>query len=214
MEIPNISMGERIRQVRRTHGLTQKAFADSLGIAQGFLSSLERGKKTPSATLLIAMTHLYRIDERWLSSGEGEGEVGAGTLPAMDLAPEFSAGKTPLLSRISPGFPQRLNPEDIVGYISLPGNSPDGFALVAYGDFMAPTIQDNDLVFFRLGEEARSGDIVLVNSKWGDIILRRYRTKDDGAWFSPDNSAYTPFQPGSNSRLIGVVTDVWRKVKV
>jgi len=205
-------MGDRIRQVRQTHGLTQKAFADSLGIAQGFLSSIERGKKVPSATLLIAMTHLYRIDERWLSSGEDG--PGAGTLPAMDLSPEPSAGKMPLLRRISADFPHRLDPADIVGYISLPGSSPDCYALVAYGDFMAPTIQDNDLVLFSLGGEAKNGDIVLVNSKWGDIILRRYRIKDDGEWFSPDNSAYTPFQPVPRSQMIGVVTDVWRKMKL
>lgn len=212
MEKPNVSIGDRIRQVRQTHGLTQKAFADSLGIAQGFLSSIERGKKVPSTTLLIALTHLYRVDERWLVSGK-DGR-GAGTLPAMDLSPEPSAGKTPLLRRISPDFPHRSDPADIVGYISFPGSPPDAYALVAYGDFMAPTIQDNDLVLFRLGGEARNGDIVLVNSKWGDIILRRYRIMDDGEWFSPDNSAYTPFQPAPHSKMIGIVTEVWRKVKL
>jgi SOS-response transcriptional repressor LexA len=212
MEKPNFSMGERIRQVRQTHGLTQKAFADSLGIAQGFLSSIERGNKVPSATLLIAMTHRYRLDERWLSSGDGE--PGAGTLPVMDLLPEPSAGKTPLLRRITPDLPHRLDPADILDYLSLPGSSPECFALVAYGDSMAPTIQDNDLVLFRLGGNAENGDVVLVNSKWGDIILRRYRIKDDGEWFSPDNSAYSPFQPASKSQMIGVVTAVWRKLKL
>ena len=209
---PEVSIGERIRQVRQTHGLTQKAFADSLGIAQGFLSSLERGNKAPSATLLIAMTHRYRIDERWLTSGEGE--PGAGTMPGMDLLPEPSTGKTPLLKRITPDLPHRLDPADILDYLSLPGSSPECFALVAYGDSMAPTIQDNDLVFFRPGGNAENGDVVLVNSKWGDIILRRYRIKDDGEWFSPDNSAYSPFQLASNSQMIGVVTAVWRKMKL
>jgi hypothetical protein len=53
--------------------------------------------------------------------------------------------------RQSHGLPHRLNPEDILGHISLPGSSAGCFALVAYSDFMASTIQDNDLVFFRLG---------------------------------------------------------------
>jgi transcriptional regulator with XRE-family HTH domain len=206
------SLGKRIRQVRQGHRLTQKAFADSLGIAQGFLSSLESGRKVPSDTLLIALTHLYRVDERWLTTGEGE--IDLGESPAAAAAPPPAAGLTPLLNRISPNFPHRLAPEDILGHIAWPGSSADGYALLAYGDFMAPTIQDNDLVLFRLGDDAKNGDIVLVNGKWGDVILRRYRVVDDGAWLSPDNSAYTPFQPAPQSRSIGIVTDVWRKVKL
>jgi transcriptional regulator with XRE-family HTH domain len=208
VETTENSLGKRIRQVRQDHRLTQKAFADSLGIAQGFLSSLESGRKVPSDTLLIALTHLYRVDERWLSTGEGE------TGPAADAAPPPAAGLRPLLNRISPDFPHRLAPEDILGHIAWPGSPADGYALLAYGDFMAPTIQDNDLVLFRLGDDAKNGDIVLVNSKWGDVILRRYRVVDDGAWLSPDNSAYTPFQPAPHSRLLGIVTDVWRRMKL
>jgi SOS-response transcriptional repressor LexA len=208
MEKLDISLGERIRRVRQAHGLTQKAFAGSLGIAQGFLSSIERGRKVPSDTLLIALTHLYGIDGKWPAAGEGEPEA----RPAGEAEP--AAGKTPLLRRISPEFPHRLPPEDILGHIALPGSTPDGFALLAYGDFMAPTIQDGDLVLFRPGGEVKNGEIVLVNSKWGDIILRRYRVKEDGVWFAPDNNAYTPFQPGPHSRTVGVVTDVWRKVKL
>lgn len=156
---------------------------------------------------MIALRHLYRVDARWLESGEGE----PGTEPLA--TPRLSAG-TPLLKSISADFPGEVKPEDILGHVSLPGSSPDEFAMIAYGDFMAPTIQDNDLVLFRPGGEAGNGDIVLVNSKWGDILLRRYRVNDDGIWLTPDNSAYTPFQPEADFRILGTVTDVWRKMKL
>jgi transcriptional regulator with XRE-family HTH domain len=206
-----VSVGERIRQVRRDQGLTQKAFADSLGIAQGYLSSIECGRQIPSDTLLIALRHLYRVEERWLSSGEGEPYIEA--LGPREGEPMSSAGRTPLLKRISPDFPQGLQSEDILGHVSFPECSPECYALLAYGDFMAPTIQDNDVVLFKPGGEPGNGDIVLVNSKWGDIFLRRYRVNADGAWLSPDNSAYAPFQPEPHSRIIGVVVDIWRKIK-
>lgn len=208
MEETDVPMGGRIRKVRQSRGLTQKDFAESLGIAQGFLSSIEQGKKAPSTTLLIAMTHLYQIDAEWLFSGEGGRGVGA-TRPAL----ESSVAKTPLLRRIAPDFPQRLDPEVLLGYISLPDSPPDCYALVAYGDFMAPTIQDNDLVLFKVGGEINNGDIALIKNKWGDTILRRFRIKDDGEWFSPDNSAYAPFQ-GPRSQAIAVVTTIWRKMKL
>lgn len=205
-----IAIGERFRQVRQSHNLTQKEFAETLGIAQGFLSSVERGRKTPSATLLIAMTHLYQIDAQWLSSGAGGPDDGI--LPATRPRVKSSAPMTPLLRRIAREFPQQVDPEDLLGYISVPGSHPDCYALVAYGDFMAPTIQDNDLILFRVGGEIKNGDIVLVNNKWGDTILRRYRVQADGEWFSPDNSAYTPF-PAPLSRAIAVVTNIWRQIK-
>jgi SOS-response transcriptional repressor LexA len=158
------------------------------------------------------LRYLYRIDGGWLSSGDGKPDVEKSSVP--ELSPEPSGGRTPLLRRISLDFPQGLKPEDIVGHVAFPESSPDCYSLLAYGDFMAPTIHDNDLVLFKLGGEPENGDIVLVNSKWGDILLRRYRLMTDGAWLTPDNSAYTPFQPGASSRIIGIVADVWRKMKL
>jgi len=206
------SLGERIRRVRRNQGLTQKAFADSLGIAQGYLSNIECGRQAPSDTLLIALRHLYRLDERWLLSGEGEPDTGALGVP--ESTSESSAGRMPLLKRIPPDFPDGLEAGDVLAYVSLPGGAPGSCAIQAYGDFMAPTIQDSDLVFFRPGGEPENGDIVLVNSKWDDIFLRRYRVNHDGAWLSPDNSAYAPFQVEAHTRIIGIVTDVWRRMRV
>jgi SOS-response transcriptional repressor LexA len=205
------SLGGRIRQVRQSRSLTQKDFAESLGIAQGFLSSIERDRKPPSATLLIAMTHLYQVDAQWLSSGEGG--PGVGTLSAMSQTTEPSASKTPLLRRVASDFPQRLEAADLLGYISVPDSPPGCYALVAYGDFMAPTIQDNDLVLFRMGGEINNGDIALVKNNWGDTILRRYRLKEDGEWFVPDNNAYKPFQL-PRSHAIAVVTNIWRRMKL
>lgn len=205
-------LGERIRQVRLAHNLTQQSFAESLGIAQGFLSSLERGRKVPSDTLLIALSSRYRVNERWLLTGHGEKAV---TVLTSDIPQEASTtGLTPLLRQISPDFPHQLIAKDILGHITWPGSPANGYAIFAYGDFMGPTIQDNDLVLFRAGSDASNGDIVLVTNKWGDVILRRYRVINEEVWFSPENSSYKPFQADPHSRLIGVVTDVWRKVKL
>ena len=175
MDRADIPVGEHIRQIRQHQRLTQKAFADSLGITQGMLSNIERGRKQPSDTLLIALRHLYRVDA--LRGLRSEGEMGSRDKNHAALSPRPFGGETPLLSRIPPEFPNGVRTEDIAGQVILPGNSPDTYAMFAYGDFMAPTIQDNDLVIFKVGEDCKNGDIVLVNSKWGELILRRYRIK-------------------------------------
>ena len=65
-----ISVSQRIKQLRRAKGLTQKEFADSLGIVQGYLSGIERGKKIPSYTLLMALCFVYGVSKEWLSGGK------------------------------------------------------------------------------------------------------------------------------------------------
>lgn len=196
--------GPRIRQARQALGLTQKEFAGALGIVQGFLSGIETGRKAPSDTLLIALTHTYGINPGWLKSGAGEpfqdapaaGRPGAGTAPLLEVIPE--------------NFPQ--GGIAAKGYISMP-NLPEGcYAIVCFGDFMAPTIRDGDIVIFNPEGEKKSGDIILVNNRWGDPILRRYRLKGSEVYLAPDNPAYAPFKPDSDTRTIGTVVEVWRKV--
>lgn len=205
-----ISIGDRIKEVRLAKGLTQKEFADSLGIVQGFLSGIERGKKVPSDTLRIALCHFYEINPEWLLSGKGEKFRKA--IPAAGVSSDAAGSSTPLLKRISEGFPAAIAQEDICDVVSLPGSAPGSYALIASGDYMAPTIRDGDLVIFQADGNIDNGDIVLVTNRWGEAILRRYRLKDGELFFSPDNSAYAPFKPDPDTRTIGLVIDVWRKV--
>ncbi len=65
------SIGDRIKTVRIKNSLTQQAFAKSLGIAQSYLSELEKGIKTPSDTILIALSYRYEINIDWLYKGKG-----------------------------------------------------------------------------------------------------------------------------------------------
>ena len=202
----NPETGERIRKARLELGLTQKEFASSLGIVQGFLSGIETGRKSPSDTLLIALTHTYGINPEWLSRGTGV---------AFQDAPASSApagGLAPLLNVIPEDFPQHVASGG--KYIAVP-NLPEGcYAIVCYGDFMAPTIRDGDLVIFTPEGEKKSGDIILVNNRWGEPILRRYRVKESEVFLAPDNPAYAPFKPDSGTRTIGKVVEVWRKVLI
>lgn len=202
------SLGRRIKEIRQARGLTQKEFADSLGIVQGFLSSIERGRKTPSDTLLIALRRTYGVNAEWLRTGRGEmgGPEMKGEGPG--------AGRTPLLAKVGREFPGKIGESDILSHVSLPDVPAGSFAVVNYGDFMAPTVRDGDLVFFKPGASVENGAIVLVTNRWGDAILRRYREKDGEVFYSPDNGTYSPFRPDPETRVIGTVVQVWRRVKL
>ncbi|MBT0653960.1 LexA family protein [Geomobilimonas luticola] len=204
---PDSTIGSRIKQVRQALGLTQQMFADSLGIVQGFLSSIERGKKVPSETLIIALCHYFNIDREWLCIGRGEmRRVGGETRMRGEAA------SIPLLQKISEGFPASIKAEDVVEYIRAPKAGEGCYALICYGNFMSPTILDGDLVLFVTDLEPKNGDVVLLNNLWGDVIMRRYRVSGGETIFSPDNTSYAPFKPEPNTRIVGTVVDVWRKV--
>ena len=203
-------LARRIKELRRAKGLSQKEFADSLGIVQGYLSCIERGKKIPSHTVLVALCHVYGVTKEWLFGGNDRVEVGK---PAKRSLPTDDRTTTiPLLNTIPQRFPDEVNEEDIADHVSLPGSSPGCYAIVAEGDFMAPTIRHGDLVIFRPGSDLTNKSIILLTNKWGEMILRRCRQTETGTWFSPENSSYTPFNLDANTRIYGTVTDVWRKV--
>lgn len=202
-------LGGRIKKLRQARGMTQKEFADSLGIVQGFLSSIERGRKVPSDTLVIALCRTYGVNMGWLLHGKG-----AMNAPSGGTVEKSGEGGTPLLENVPPGFPEETSADVVRGVVVFPGMPQGCYAVLAYGDFMAPTIRDGDLVIFDPARPAEPGEIVLVTNRWGEAILRRYRLKTGERLFSPDNAAYSPFHPDPDTRIIGTVVQVWRNVKL
>ncbi len=201
-------LGARIREVRVSKGLTQQAFAHSLGIVQGFLCGIERGKKIPSDTLLIALSHLYEIRMDWLVSGTGP------MAAEQTLRRGGDERATPILRRIPDPFPDRIDEEDIAEYVTLPGAPQGCFGLVYSGEFMSPTLRDGDIVILSRDEPVRQGKIILVNSHWGEPILRRYRIRGEEVHLSADNSLYSTFKADATMHVIGVVIALWRNIKI
>lgn len=63
-------IGERIRQVRKTQGLTQKDFAQQIGISNTHLSELEIGQASARAEFLAGLEKVFAVDLHWLITGK------------------------------------------------------------------------------------------------------------------------------------------------
>jgi len=207
-----ISISQRIKQLRMARGLTQKEFADSLGIVQGYLSGIERGKKIPSYTLLMGLCYVYGISKEWLFGGN-DADFAESLQPNEHFLSQVSGGIA-LLNTIEEGFPDKITEKTITGFIRLPDIPKGCFAILADGDYMAPTIRDGDLVIFKPGNNIDNRSIVLMTNRWGELILRRYRITGEEEYFSPENAAYAPFKADADTRIFGIVVDIWRKVKI
>lgn len=209
----------RLKKLRKSLGLTQGNFGNKIGVVQGFISDIEKGKKQPSDVVINAICASIGVKEDWLRYGVGEMfSVKAETeqsAPVITPIEGVILNKIPILRKVMKDFPDSIAEEDIVGYLlssEIPANC---YAVKAHGDFMSPTIRDSDSVIFTPEHNPDSGDIVLLSNLWGDIIIRRYRRTDDGRFFfTPDNTIFKPFQGDSSTRIVGKVIDIWRRIKL
>ncbi len=62
----------RIRLVRESLHLSQREFGEKLGVSRDVISNIEYGRVPPKKLLLQHMCQQYRVNERWLETGEGE----------------------------------------------------------------------------------------------------------------------------------------------
>lgn len=62
-------MKDRIKLVRKNYGLTQKEFAERLGIKQNTVASYEMGRIGISDNVIFSICREFGINEDWLRNG-------------------------------------------------------------------------------------------------------------------------------------------------
>ena len=72
-------IGARIYHLRvEVFKLSQREFAQRMGITQGNLPSLEHGHSLPSCFFLWCLHATFRVNLHWLLTGQGEIQVKTG----------------------------------------------------------------------------------------------------------------------------------------
>lgn len=64
-------MNERLKEVRKTLGLTQSEFGKSLGISNTAISKIEKGENNVSESNIISICREFGVNEEWLRTGVG-----------------------------------------------------------------------------------------------------------------------------------------------
>lgn len=67
-----MSVGQRIREIRKEKKLTQQSLADSLGLKQNTVASYEIDRVQPSDRTINDICDKFNVNEQWLRTGEGE----------------------------------------------------------------------------------------------------------------------------------------------
>lgn len=65
-------MNERIKELRKTLGLTLEKFGEPLGVTKTAVSRIENGGRGVTGQMLKAICLNYNVNEEWLVNGTGE----------------------------------------------------------------------------------------------------------------------------------------------
>jgi transcriptional regulator with XRE-family HTH domain len=64
-------LADRFRSLREKTGLSQKDFAQTIGLSHTVIAEIERGAREPSRKVMVALSEKYNISLDWLLLGVG-----------------------------------------------------------------------------------------------------------------------------------------------
>lgn len=67
-----MTQNERVKEVRKTLGLTLEKFGDRLGIKKAAVSKIEKGENSLTDANIKAICREFSVDYMWLTTGAGE----------------------------------------------------------------------------------------------------------------------------------------------
>jgi len=67
-----MTQGERVKQARKSLGLTMEKFGERLGVTKTAISLIESGKNNLTDANIKAICREFNVDYIWLTTGEGE----------------------------------------------------------------------------------------------------------------------------------------------
>ena len=68
-------MQTRISEIRKKAKLSQSVFAERLNLTKNYISLVETGNRVPSDRTISDICREFRVNEKWLRTGEGAMEI-------------------------------------------------------------------------------------------------------------------------------------------
>ena len=72
MAVQKLYAGTKLRETRTQLGLTQRAFAEKLGVSLPYLNQMENNHRPVSSAVILALVQEFEFDVNELAMGEGE----------------------------------------------------------------------------------------------------------------------------------------------
>ncbi|EKB12684.1 TPA: helix-turn-helix domain-containing protein [Aeromonas veronii] len=169
---------ERIRELRKKHGLTQQKLGELIGVKKSSISQWENDEHSPSGDNLAQLSKVFGVSAHWLATGKGSPE-----LSNVEPAVIPQGNRVPILSYVQAGnwremCEQATAFDGNVEYVAAGGEiGPYGFGLWLRGDSMLPQFKEGDLIIVDPDESPQPGDYVVAKNGSDEATFKKYRPR-------------------------------------
>jgi transcriptional regulator with XRE-family HTH domain len=171
------SIGERIRQARKSSGMSQADLARRLGVSQPAIANWESGLHDPRRLMLAKLAAALESPLDWLAAGDrsvGESDKHAAAAylrRPVQHVPVISFRSAALLALDMTADPHTMA-ED---YIPVTAGSPKMFGVFMEDEAVNQVFPIGTLVVIDYADHAPNDGVFCLASVAGDPILRRWR---------------------------------------
>lgn len=183
-----MKIGTRIREIRKSKGMTILELATAIGSDVGNISRLETNKQGYSENTLVkiasalgvTVADLFTEDPVKPDKIEYIGEMPSGTVKVIGEAVLGIDGAVDMM-------------EEHNGWLKIYSDDKDAYGLKVKGDSMWPRIQSGEYVVVEPNTSIRSGDEVFVRTVDGHNMIKVFnKTRDGDYQFTSINNAHKP----------------------
>lgn len=208
-----MTTGERIKQLRKEHKLTQEELGRVIGVQKAAIQKYEKGTVTNiKKESLLKLAEVLDTTPEYILGWDGA-VAGLEPVSASDFV------KVPVIGRVAAGT-SCFAENNIVDYENVlksdvRGNEQYAFLRVV-GDSMYPMLMENDLVLVRCQTSVDSGSLAVVIVDDEDGVIKRVVYGDDFIELQSINPMYPPRRFEGRDvlriRVFGLVKEVKRKL--
>lgn len=215
------SVGDRIRRLRKSLGLTQVKLAQMLGIKAPSVVQWESDKTNLSGENLLNAAKLFGVTPDYILYG---GEIEQSAAPNMEMA-QPDIHRIPVISYVQAGVwtaPNEIRECDgNMAYITTDLELGErAFAIVIRGNSMEPEFTEGDLVLIDPDEPLHPGDFVVAKNGEEEATFKKYRPRgysEDGKEIfelAPLNDDYATMRSDRQPiQIIGTMVEHRRRRK-
>ena len=175
---------QRLKQLRKEMGLSQKSLSEHLGVTQQAVGKWETGRSSPDPATLARLAELLETSADYL--------LGISEQHAEPAAPSLPYGESPIpvIGTVRAGYGSLAFEEDYGVEYACVKDPESYFYLVVKGDSMEPRIQDGDLALVHRQPTLENGDLGVMVFGEGEGTLKKYIQRGNAVILQPFNPAY------------------------
>ena len=175
---------QRLKQLRKEMGLSQKSLSEHLGVTQQAVGKWETGRSSPDPATLARLAELLETSADYL--------LGISEQPAEPAAPSlpYAESPIPVIGTVRAGYGSLAFEEDYGVEYACVKDPANYFYLVVKGDSMEPRIQDGDLALVHRQPTLENGDLGVMVFGEGEGTLKKYIQRGNAVILQPFNTAY------------------------